>query len=169
MNDFQLANVSLSANSIDDETLLGLFVSSVTWPLLGYYFIECCYINWSSCCLFLLWGSGSDKRSKMWSAGAVKGHRKRLRGRMTNDTCIRCIVMIFWGVNCLGSLCHWRFFISNVIGERKKLKAQVELLQLRSPPNPKKKENTVTKARCKHKRGSIAYILNFLPWKNINH
>lgn len=38
----------------------------------------------------------------MWSAGAVKGHRKRLRGRMTNDTCIRCIVMIFLGGQLLG-------------------------------------------------------------------
>lgn len=45
----------------------------------------------------------------------------------------------FW-VNCLGELCHWIFLSSNVVGERKKLKAQVELLQLRNPPNPKKKK-----------------------------
>lgn len=46
---------------------------------------------------------------------------------------------IFW-VNFWGTLCHLIFLESNVIGERKKHKAQVELLQLRIPPNPKKTE-----------------------------
>lgn len=50
----------------------------------------------------------------------------------------------FW-VNLLGSLCHLIFLRSNVIGERKKHKAQVELLQLRIPPNPKKTESPETK------------------------
>ena len=38
-----------------------------------------------------------------------------------------------------GTLCHLIFLSSYVIGEKKKNKAQVELLQLRIPPDPKKK------------------------------
>lgn len=37
--------------------------------------------------------------------------------------------------------CHWIFLRSNVISERNKHKAQVELLQLRIPPRPKKIES----------------------------
>lgn len=76
---------------------------------------------------------------------------------------------LFW-VNCSGELCHWIFLSSNVTGERKKLKAQVELLQLRNPPPKEQKEIPERKARRKKKkRGSIAYILNFLPKKKKNN
>lgn len=120
----------------------GLSVLHVLRPMLAEYLTECYYTNCSSCFLVLL-----------------KGHRKCLG---SNDWWhlhqMHC--HDFW-VNCSGELCHWIFLSSNVVGERKKLKAQVELLQLRNPPNPKKKKgNPWTKARCKKQNKTEKHTQN---------
>lgn len=156
---------------------LYLSVSPVLGPMLDEYLIECYCINWSSCFLVLLWRSESENLeesvrqtcplAKDVVSGSSEGTQEASGGSNDKWHMHQMHRHNFW-VNCLGELCHWIFLSSNVTGERKKLKAQVELLQPRNPPNPKKKGNPETKARCKKKRGSIAYILNFLPWKNIN-
>lgn len=53
----------------------------------------------------------------------------------------------------------WYFSGSNVIGERKKHKAQVELLQLRIPPNPKKTESPETKLEQSRQRNTDPLLI----------
>lgn len=140
-------------------------MSASGWCVFNSVISDYIYQSSTSASVMMIWvRKQEDSRrqtctrwQRMLSVEAVKGHRQR-QGAHEYDTCLICIMNDLG--NFLGTLCRPKFHSSNVIGERKKNKAQVELLQLRIPPNPKKKESPETKQRCQRNTDPLLIFWN---------